>query len=232
MESHKSFAHVVWHHRVPKDRREYHQGADCVATIHDEFKVVDPPVRRFSGVELEDLFLSLLSNFQNMWALKEKYDTIWWRKASTFSPQRAQECALREHMTKIVFETLNVPATYVANQADSFLCAALAPPTMFLRWYGFKVMLPQLQRYSLTIKRSALFISTSRFGQSSSPLTFSHERGDPCLSVSFCYDVRQTSWRTVTTILMPSLVFTGLLHEGSSESHTHHCEMRDCARGQ
>ena len=46
----------VWHHRVPKDRREHHQGVDCVATIHDEFKVVDPPVRRFSGVELEDLF--------------------------------------------------------------------------------------------------------------------------------------------------------------------------------
>ena len=62
-----------------------------------------------------------------------------------------EECALREHMTKIVFETLNVPGTCVANQADSFLCAALAPPTMFLRWFYFKVMLPQLQRYSLKI---------------------------------------------------------------------------------
>ena len=42
-------------HRVPKDPREHHQRVDCVATIRDEFKVVDPPVRRFSGEELEDL---------------------------------------------------------------------------------------------------------------------------------------------------------------------------------
>ena len=80
--------------------------------------------------------------------------------------------SFRERMTKIVFETLNVPATYVANQADSFLYAALAPPPMFLRWCGFKVMFPRLRRCSLGVKGSALFISTSRFEQCSSPSTF------------------------------------------------------------
>ena len=45
--------------------------------------------------------------------------------------------SFRERMTKILFETLNVPATYVANQGDSFLYAALAPPTMFSRWCFF-----------------------------------------------------------------------------------------------
>ena len=42
-ESRKSFAHVVWHHHVPRDRREHDQGVHCVGTIHDEFKVVDAP---------------------------------------------------------------------------------------------------------------------------------------------------------------------------------------------
>ena len=44
-----------------------------------------------------------------------------------------QEC-----MTQIVLETLNVPATYVANQDDSSLYAVLAPPTMILRWCCFQ----------------------------------------------------------------------------------------------
>ena len=60
----------VWHHHVPRDRREHDQGVHCVGTIHDEVRVVRPPLRRFSGEELENLTCR---------------PSVGWRKASTFS---------------------------------------------------------------------------------------------------------------------------------------------------
>ena len=50
-----SHSPTSWAPSCSKRSTKHHQGVDCVATIHDEFKVVDPPVRRFSGEELEGL---------------------------------------------------------------------------------------------------------------------------------------------------------------------------------
>ena len=79
--------HVVWHHRLPKDRREHDQGVDCIATIHDEFKVVDPPVRRFSGEELEDLSCRP-SVTSSLCGPRSKSTTQLGGEASTFSPHK------------------------------------------------------------------------------------------------------------------------------------------------
>ena len=79
------------HHRVPKDPREHHQRVDCVATIRDEFKVVDPPVRRFSGEELEDLSCRP-SVTSRMWGPRRKSATHFGGKKQASSPQRAQKC--------------------------------------------------------------------------------------------------------------------------------------------
>ena len=101
-------------HQGPRGRRGHDQGVDCVGTIYDESKVVDPPVRRFSGEELEDL------------SCRPSVPS------SPCGPRRESTTNLvyQERMTQIVFETLNVPAMYVTNQADSSLYAASAPPTM------------------------------------------------------------------------------------------------------
>ena len=80
-----------WAPSCSKGPREHHPRVDCVATIRDELKVVDPPVRRFSGEELEDLSCRPLSNFQNMWTSKKSTTHFGGEKQASF-PQRAQKC--------------------------------------------------------------------------------------------------------------------------------------------
>ena len=59
------FANVVLHHHDPRDRRTHDQGVDCVGTADAVFKVVAPPVRRYS-VRIGGSVLSSSSTFQQI----------------------------------------------------------------------------------------------------------------------------------------------------------------------
>ena len=94
------YANVVSQLHAPSDLRAHDQGDHCVGTIFDGIKVVVLPAREYS-VRIGGVILSSLCAFQQLWTVEGKYE----------------ESGLREHMTQIMFETLNVPAMYVAIQA-------------------------------------------------------------------------------------------------------------------
>ena len=99
------YANVVLYNHVPSDRRDHDRGDHCVGPTYGGIKMVAPPTRRFS-VRIGGLSChpSVPSNRCGL------------RKESTTNP------AYLEHMTQFMFETFNVPAMYVAIQADLSLC--------------------------------------------------------------------------------------------------------------
>ena len=104
---------------------------DCVATIHDEFKAEDPPVRRFSGEELEDLS-GRTSVTSSLCGLRRKSMTQLGGEASTFSSRKLRSApephpflhtedsfnpkADRGRIKQIMFGTINGLAMNVATQ--------------------------------------------------------------------------------------------------------------------